>query len=91
MRDSEKTLVVFRKWRSGFNKGEAIALFPEIVSTPGLCSSYEHIGQHSGADYHHVIAKTTPATEECYRELKAELETIGYRLVVRKRFSQPRS
>jgi hypothetical protein len=41
--DTEKTIVIFRKFKNG-NK-EVIALFPEIAGTllPETCSSYMHI------------------------------------------------
>lgn len=37
-----------------------------------------HTGQHAAADYAGVIAGTRPATEEEYRELLAELKSVGY-------------
>lgn len=37
-----------------------------------------HDGQHAPADYAGVIACTRPATEEEYRDLLAELKSIGY-------------
>ena len=68
--------VVFRRWKNG----DVIALFPDI-SADNLnryCESYEHVGQHSGADYKGVIKQTTPATENEYSSLLAELRRIGY-------------
>jgi hypothetical protein len=46
-----------------------------------------HIGQHGAADYALVIRRTRPANEiePDVRELREELEEIGYRLIVRKR------
>lgn len=38
---------------------------------------YAH-GQHAAADYAGVIAVTRPATAEEYRELLAELTSVGY-------------
>lgn len=86
---SPPTKVIFRHWplKEG---GGVIALFPEIfsnvTSTGGcLCQSYERVGQHGGADYNHVMGKTTPANHNEYAKLKHELEQIGYVLDVRSR------
>lgn len=75
-----ETKVVFRKWPNG----DILALFPEVPAdnTGNLCSSYEHVGQHSGADYYHCISKTRPALPSKYASLKAELEHTGYCLNV---------
>lgn len=79
---NDVTPVVFRRWPDG----SIIALFPTIPSdyAGAFCSSYEHIGQHSGADYAGVISRTTPASAKEYAALKAELESApyGYRLKV---------
>lgn len=78
------TKVVFRKWR---DTDDIIALFPEInAGNSGHCQSYEHIGQHGGADYMNVIARTRPASPAEYADLLAELRCIGYDdLAVRQR------
>lgn len=80
------TITVFRKWRS---TGTIIALFPAIAwdRTGTQCASYEHVGQHGGADYHGVIAATVPATEAESRPLAQELASIGYALRPAKRAS----
>lgn len=83
--DTEKTIVVFRVWKKG---GEVIALFPGINEGHGFCSSYEHIGQHGGADYQGVMNQTTPAQPEDYYDLMKELEGIGYSLKIQKRFTR---
>jgi hypothetical protein len=82
--DTEKTIVIFRKFKDG-NK-EVIALFPEIIAdpTPEFCESYMHVGQHGGA-MADLTDITRPATPEEYAELKAELEDIGYNLTVKKK------
>jgi hypothetical protein len=85
IQDTEVTRVVFRTWKKG---GEVIALFPDDKWTRGnstLCNSYEHIGQHGGADYQGVIYQTTPARLEDYYDLMRELEGIGYRLKIVRR------
>lgn len=83
--ESEVTTVIFRKWPNG----DIIALFPEDPSdnTGKFCSSYEHIGQHGGADASGVIGDTRPAKPAEYADLKAELEAApyNYRLRVRQK------
>jgi len=82
--DTEKTIVVFRK----FKEGDIIALFPAIPNTENTCLSYLHIGQHGGANYSHCIRATTPATPAEYDSLRRELEQIGYSLEIRKRYTE---
>ena len=83
----DKDIVVFRKWRDGFG---VISLFPEIPTDlyGYYCESYEHVGQHGGADYFGVIMNTRPANEEEYADLAEELRIIGYDLRPIKRASQ---
>lgn len=69
------TPVVFRKLKDG---GDILALLPAEDAGQGYCMSYQHVGQHSGADYTGCIAITTPATPEEYKGLLAELVSIGY-------------
>lgn len=73
------TRVVFRRWR---DTGGIIALFPELPSDyhGRFCDSYEHLGQHGGADFHGVIRATKPVSAEDSATLAHELERIGYRL-----------
>lgn len=69
------TKVVFRKWKNG----DIIALFPDDVNPHnGTVTSYMHIGQHSAADYTHVIMATQPANETEFQSLRQELQSIGY-------------
>ena len=86
------TKVVFKKI-SWFNEGvnpiiEINALFPEMFEGRDCILGYAHIGQHTeinedfltdGDVYKHKVETTT---EEEYRELKTELESIGYELEV---------
>lgn len=68
--------VVFRRWR---DSGEVIALFPDSEwDWRGNVASYQHIGQHGGADYSGVVSRSTLATPEQYADLLAELVSIGY-------------
>lgn len=90
--DTEKTIVVFRKWRKAYSVSplcDIIALFPELEgSTPLLCQSFEHVGQHGSADYQQCISNSRPATPEEYAATKKELEQVfGYNLEVKKRFA----
>ena len=68
-------------------EGEVFALFPTLPSSGYYCESYEHVGQHSGADYHGCIQESRPATVEESKALVRELEGRGYRLRVVKRAS----
>ena len=83
------TLVIFRMWQTRQDGHGVIALFPcEPWDSGGLlCSSYEHVGQHGGADPAGVIARTRAATETEYAALQRELETepYGYQLTVIRR------
>lgn len=79
-KDAEITKVVFRKWADG----GIIALFPEETWV-GCCMSYEHVGQHGGADYVGIVQQTKLATATEYADLKEELESLGYNLQVYKR------
>lgn len=85
--DTSITEVVFRKWPSSQS---IIALFPyEFEDQYELnCSSYEHHGQHGGADYSGCISRTAPASPAEYADLKAELESLGYNLKIISRKSR---
>ena len=80
--DTEKTRVVFRKFKRG---GDIIALFPYLSEGGAAVESYQHTGQHSGADYNGVMRVTKPATPTDYQSLKIEHESIGYNLLIRRR------
>jgi len=83
----DKDVVVFRKWKDGFG---VIALFPKIPTDlyGYYCESYEHVGQHGGADYHGVVMNSRLATPEESADLAEELTRIGYQLRVIKKASQ---
>ena len=76
-----KTRVVFRKWPNG----DILALFPLVQDYSYFCLSYQHIGQHGGADYTGCISSTKPATSEEYADLETELQFLGYSLQIRTR------
>jgi len=86
-KDNGLDTVIFRKWRK---TGEIIALFPGIAADLDgkRCQSYEHIRQHGGVEYNHVIRQTTKATPIEYGALKSELEKIGYALRIKNRASK---
>ena len=72
----EQTPVIFRKWRT--SEGGILALFPSLPHNELLCQSYEHVGQHGGADYTGMMARTRPASKKEYADLKRELESAPY-------------
>ncbi len=77
------TDVVFRKETTKEFEGEIFALFPhEAADFSGNVTCYQHVGQHSSADYKGCIRSSVIATEDEYADLKKELENIGYTLRV---------
>lgn len=81
----EKTVVLFRK----YPEGDILAIFPEIPSDRWgyECMVYQHLGQHGGGDVRGMMQATKPAKPSEYKDLKRELEQIGYDLEVRERIS----
>lgn len=85
-KDTYKTDVVFRCDKHGDFKGIVFALLPHEVSTlDGLVTSYQHVGQHSSADYRHCISKSRMATPAEFADLKNEMEGLGYDLNIVKK------
>lgn len=80
-----KDPVAIRVWKG--DPDDVFALFPtDPADNYGrYCTSYQHIGQHSGADYYHCIRNSRPATKTEARPLLTELRRIGYRPRVLKR------
>lgn len=80
-KDKFETIVIFRK----FEEGDIIALMPNDSWIDGggeiLITSYQHHGQHSGASAK-LLKELNECSEEEYRDLKEELEDIGYRVKV---------
>lgn len=72
------TPVIFRRWKT--EHGGIIALFPTIPEDVAghLCTSYQHVGQHGGADYLGVVAATWPTRGDEHLPLLSELKQIGY-------------
>ncbi len=85
-KDDYKTEVVFRVDKAGDFKGTVFAMLPhECSDFSGNVTCYQHVGQHSGANYRGCIESSRPATELEYADLKKEMESIGYDLVVIKK------
>jgi len=80
-KDKEITRVIFRIDSDG-----VFALFPyEVVVRSGITfhkyvMCYAHIGQHSSANYNYCIRKSKAASIDEAKDLKKELEDIGYNL-----------
>jgi len=83
-KDKQKTDVVFRIDTTKDFKGIVFALLPhECCDYKGNVTTYQHVGQHSGADYSHCIRTSRPATKKEYNDLKKEMEIhYGYNLNV---------
>jgi hypothetical protein len=78
-----ETRVIFKvveKW------GDCVAFLLDCPANFGYVLSYMHIGQHGEAslDFFHECRL---ATEEEYKDLREELESIGYRLYLRSRWN----
>lgn len=85
--DTEFTDVVFRIDTTKDFKGTVFALLPhDVCDYKGNVTTYQHVGQHSGADYKHCISTSKPASPGEYADLKSELESnYSYKLnVIRK-------
>lgn len=85
--DTEETVVIFRTWKK--SPHSVIAVFPEEPSDVyGFhCMSYERVGQHGGCSWSVILERTRPALPEEYERLHEELEKIGYKLKIRKRYT----
>ncbi len=79
-KDKHTTDINFRVEKS--NK-EVFALFPhEVCTYEGDVTVYQHIGQHMSADYRHCLSTSRPAKESEYKDLKQEMENMGYNIKV---------
>ena len=75
----ETTKVIFK-----IIDDDVIAIFPDNIYNEELYNktmvdSYMHIGQHSGCSVE-LIDELQDASFDQYKDLKNELETIGYKL-----------
>ena len=59
-----------------------IAFLLNVPANPGNLMSYAHVGQHGEASLGYFY-ELPLATEEQFKDLHEELESIGYRLYVR--------
>lgn len=84
-KDKNITDVIFRVDTSKDWKGTVFALLPYEVERNGSVTSYQHVGQHSSANYNHCISTSRPALPAEYADLKAEMESIGYNFNVVKK------
>ena len=86
-KDTYITDVIFRVDTSKDWKGTVYALLPHDVSTlDGLVGTYQHVGQHSSADYRYCVSKSRLATPQEYADLKKEMENgHGYNFKVIKK------
>ena len=86
--DREPVPVIFRTVKTGQHKGTVDAFFPTLAGTrdPLTCTVYTRVGQHctGSRDYYR---DTSPATVEESAPLARELESLGYVLEVRKRWT----
>lgn len=76
--------VIFRVFRDG---NDVIAFWPASAADNDgrYCQSYQHIGQHSPANYQGCLRATRPATPNEYKDLLKELKQIGYKPNIIKR------
>lgn len=86
MKEKTKTNVVFKMTPCIKNDGyelesSCIAFLLNCSSNYGYILSYMHIGQHGEAsvEFYHECVNATP---EQYTDLKLELESMGYDLIL---------
>jgi len=85
MDEFEFTRCIFKMTPARCGTVEPIAFLLDVDANWGSVMSYMHVGQHGEADIGYFY-DCTPATPEQYADLKAELQSIGYRLIIRKRW-----
>ncbi len=78
------TLVKFLK---DTEDGEIVAVFPQYKYNKHLfgddrLSGYVHMGQHTGISKGYIKERTIKANESEYKDLRQELESIGYNLKI---------
>lgn len=83
MGDSETNREVTVIFRYDKKNKEVFAIMPyEIADTAFNCTTYQHVGQHSAGNYSWMTHSSRLAKESEYKDLKKELESIGYNLKV---------
>lgn len=85
-KDTHKTDVIFRVDTTKDWKGTVFAILPhDVCDFKGNVTYYQHVGQHSGGEYYHMIKTSRPATEIEAHDLKVEMEGMGYNFNVMKK------
>lgn len=80
-----KTIVIFKK--DVKNDNEIIAFMPyDFCDFDGSFTCYAHIGQHSKCEYAYFKECKTASSDE-YKPLLAELISIGYDVIIKKRLN----
>jgi hypothetical protein len=79
-----ETRVIFK-----MSLGECVAFLLDCEANHGNVLSYMHIGQHGEASME-FFRECKLATKEEYKNLREELESIGYRLYLRERWNDRR-
>ena len=84
--DTFKTEMIFRKDKYG-----VFALMPyDIATLDGMVTTYQHVGQHSSADYQGCMRKSVPTNVIEYLDLYNELKSLGYNIKIVKRMNHDR-
>jgi hypothetical protein len=81
MEELVDTRVIFK-----MSDGECVAFLLDCPANYGNVLSYMHVGQHGEACIE-FFNDCKLATEEEYKDLREELESIGYRLYIRSRWN----
>ena len=85
-KDKKITEVIFRVDTTKDFKGTVFALLPYQIERNGSVTSYQHVGQHSTANYDWCVKSSKLAKESEYTYLKKEMESLGYNIkVIKKR------
>lgn len=73
--DAAVTRIVFKLEKD--SKTDVVAFLLDVPANWGYVMSYAHVGQHSEASIIYA-RECKPANKSQYKDLKAELESIGY-------------
>mgnify|MGYP003475260447 CR=1 FL=1 len=88
-KDKYITQVMFRTDITKGFKGTIFAILPyDLSDSQGNITTYQHVGQHSGGDYHVCLQQSRPAKPEEYKDLFEEMTGLGYDLKVIKKRQQ---
>jgi hypothetical protein len=80
------TRVIFKMTGREWGRKECVAFLLDCPANIGYILSYMTIGQHGEASMG-FFNECKLATEEEYKDLREELESIGYRLYLRSRWN----